>query len=144
MANKISLEQSMNAIILIALNVSTITTWKLCFEGCFTYNFKGSCYIYYLKTPTQKKYYKSLIKTLNNDEIKAEALKVFDQQERDKRAKWQAKERLKSSKPASFEVFWKNYKQKRNGKYKGEINNIQYTYECLKPYLYSFYREIML
>jgi len=40
-----------------------------------------------LKTPTQKKYYKSLIKTLNNDEIKAEALKVFDQQERDKRAK---------------------------------------------------------
>jgi len=85
-----------------------------------------------------------LIETLNNDEIKAEALEVFDQRERDKRAEWRAKGRLKPSKPASFEVFWKNYKQKRNGKYKGEINNIQYTYECLKPYLYSFYREIML
>ena len=56
------------------------------FWGCFTYDFKGPCHIYYIETLKQKKYYIELIKTLNNDEIKAEALKVFNQREADKAA----------------------------------------------------------
>jgi|SRR5450432_2732159 hypothetical protein len=33
---------------------------------------------------------------------------------------------------------------KRNGKYKGGIDNIRYTYECLEPLLFLYYRELTL
>jgi hypothetical protein len=41
-------------------------------------------------------------------------------------------------------VYWINHKQKRNGKYKGGIDNIRYTYECVIPLLLPFIREINL
>ena len=44
----------------------------------------------------------------------------------------------------SKHVYWKAHKQKRNGKYKGGIDNVWYTYECLIPHLLLFYKEIML
>jgi hypothetical protein len=35
-------------------------------------------------------------------------------------------------------------KMKRNGKYKGGIDNIRYTYECLEPLFFPYYRELTL
>ena len=35
-------------------------------------------------------------------------------------------------------MFWEEHKQKRNGKYKGGIDNMRYTHECLIPYLIPY------
>ena len=58
------------------------------FWGCFTYDHKGPCYIYYLETEEQKERYEELIEELNDNEIKAECREVFAKQEREKEEKW--------------------------------------------------------
>lgn len=114
------------------------------FWGCFTYNHKGPCHIYYKETAEQKAHYEEQMARLNKDEIEAEGQEVFRQQNEDIEEKWRLLRRKKPGKPRSWEAFWKKYQQKRNGKYKGGIDNIHYTYECLIPKVIPFYKEIML
>ena len=113
------------------------------FWGCFSYNYKGPCHIYYKETEEQKVAYEELIQK-NNTEIEAEARAEFDQIQTEKEEEWRLKEKKKAGVPASWEVFWKNHKQRRNGKYKGGIDNICYTYKCLIPLLIPFLQEINL
>ena len=54
------------------------------FQGCFTYNYKGPCYVYYLKTAEQKELYKDAIKILNAKEVEAKCYKAFAEQEKEK------------------------------------------------------------
>jgi hypothetical protein len=54
------------------------------FWGCFIYDHKGPCYIYYLETEEQKEHNEELIKELNDNEIKAECREAFAKQEREK------------------------------------------------------------
>lgn len=41
-----------------------------------------------------------------------------------------------------FVTYWENYKQERNRRYKGGIDNMRYTYECILPLLIPFMEEI--
>jgi len=61
------------------------------FWACFTYDYKGPCYIYYPKTLEQKEKNKKLIDQLNKEEIKAECHKAFEKQERKKERIWDEK-----------------------------------------------------
>ena len=75
---------------------------------------------------------------LNDKEIEAEARIEFNNRQEAMAEKWRQKGRAKPGKPASWEVFWEAHRQKRNGKYKGGIDNIRYTHECLIPYLIPY------
>ena len=79
------------------------------FWGCFTYNHKGPCHIYYPKTADQKQTYKDAVKILNKEELEAKCQAEFAQQEKDKEAKWTAKNQKFLSKRASQEVYQKTY-----------------------------------
>ncbi len=114
------------------------------FQSCFLYNYKGPCYIYYLETLIQKRFYKDLIQNNNNSKIEAKARAKFDKQQAEILEEQRIKGKKKSRKPASWEAFWNRYKQKRNRKYKGGIDNIRYTYKCLIPLLIPFIHEINL
>jgi hypothetical protein len=61
------------------------------FWGCFTYDFKGPCHIYYPETESQKADNADLVEQLNINEIEAECRKAFDEQEREKERKWDEK-----------------------------------------------------
>jgi hypothetical protein len=61
------------------------------FWACFTYNYKGPCYIYYPETPEQKEKYKRLIEQLNKEEIEAECCEAFEKQEYKKERIWTEK-----------------------------------------------------
>ncbi len=81
---------------------------------------------------------------MNDEEIEEEDRAQFAKEVEEEEEKWKSLGRKKPGIPRSWEVFWKSYKHKRDGKYKGGIDNIRYTYECLEPLLFPFYREITL
>lgn len=111
------------------------------FWGCFIYDYKGPCHIYYPETPEQKAENEEKIKRLNDEEIEAEARAAFDLQEREKERAWDEKGKKWPSKRASWEVFWKN-NQFKKGKSRGGVDNIRYTYEVIEPHLIPFWEEI--
>jgi hypothetical protein len=113
------------------------------FWGCFTYDCKGPCHIYYKETDEQKELYNQQIQH-NNIQLEAEIHEEFDQIQAQKEAEWQSKGKKKPGKPASWEVYWKQHMQKRNSKYKGGIDNMRYTYECIIPLLIPFIEEMNL
>jgi hypothetical protein len=113
------------------------------FWGCFTYDHKGPCHIYYPETAEQKKANEEKMDKLNDEEIEEECQEAFNQQERAKEAEWDRKGRRWPTNRASWEVFWKNNKFKK-GPSRGGVDNLRYTYEVLEPYLISYYDEIML
>jgi hypothetical protein len=51
------------------------------FWGCFTYDYKGPCYIYYPETDEQKAANEAEMERLNTEEIKAECRATFKEQE---------------------------------------------------------------
>jgi hypothetical protein len=91
------------------------------FWGCFTYDFKGPCHIYYRKTAEQKEHYEEQINTLNEGEVEAECRLAFDKQEKEK---WTRQGKNFPTKRASWEVYWKNHKQKRDKRLRGGVDNI--------------------
>jgi hypothetical protein len=112
------------------------------FWGCFSYDYKGPCYIYYKETEEQKIFYEEKMQQNNDEEIEAEARAEFNRIQAEKEEKWRLKGRKQPGKPASWEVYWENHKQKRDRKYKGGIDNMRYTYECIIPLLIPFIEEI--
>jgi len=80
------------------------------FWGCFTYDHKGPCYIYYPKTLEQKAINEEKMDKLNKEEIKDECRELFNIQERAKEAEWDRKGRAWPKNRALWEVFWKNNK----------------------------------
>lgn len=78
----------------------------------------------------------------NDEEIEAEAQAEFNRIQAEKEEEQRLKGKKKLRKPASWEVYWKNHKQKRNEKYKGGTDNMQYTYKCIIPLLIPFIEEI--
>jgi len=54
------------------------------FWGCFTYDSKGPCHIYYPETSEQKANNEEMIETLNEEEVMAECRQAFEEQEREK------------------------------------------------------------
>ena len=113
------------------------------FWGCFTYDYKGPCHIYYPETDDQKEHYKGQIDSLNEEEVRAECRAAFDKQEQAKEAKWIAIGKRFPTKRASWEIYWRNNKQKRDGRSRGGVDNIRYTYEVVEPLLIPFYHQIM-
>jgi hypothetical protein len=113
------------------------------FWGCFTYDFKGPCHIYYPENEFQKEENTEIIEQLNNSEIEAECRIAFDKQEREKEEKWNTKGQKWPKKRASWEVFWKN-NQFKKGLSRGGVDNIRYMYEVLEPHLIPFWKEISL
>jgi hypothetical protein len=75
------------------------------FWGCFTYDYKGPCYIYYPKTEFQKVENQDIIEALNDGEIEAECRVTFDLQEREKEERWNVKGQRWPTKRASWEVY---------------------------------------
>jgi hypothetical protein len=59
------------------------------FWGCFTYDYKGPCYIYYPETEEQKVHYEEAIDKLNKKEVKAECRLAFKKQEKEKEERWE-------------------------------------------------------
>jgi nitrogen regulatory protein PII-like uncharacterized protein len=47
------------------------------FWGCFTYDYKGLCYIYYKETEEQKEDNEAEIERINEEEIEAECRAAF-------------------------------------------------------------------
>jgi hypothetical protein len=112
------------------------------FWGCFTYDYKGPCYIYYPETVDQKEEYLRVVQKLNDKEVEAECQAAFNRQEREKEAKWKSKGKKPPGRRASWEVYWKNYKAKRNRKSYSRVDNIRYTYKVVEPLLIPFWQEI--
>lgn len=112
------------------------------FQGCFTYDFKGLCHIYYPKTTEQKEHYEGQINTLNEGEVEVECRLAFDKQEKVKEEKWTRQGKEFPTRRTSWEVYQKNHKQKRDKRSRGRVDNIQFTYETIKPLLIPFYHEI--
>ena len=54
------------------------------FQGCFTYDYKKPCYIYYPKTAEQKEHYQEQIDKLNKNKVEEECRLAFDKQEKEK------------------------------------------------------------
>jgi hypothetical protein len=77
---------------------------------------KGPCYIYYPKTEEQKIHYEEAINELNEKEIKAECCLAFEKQEKRKEERWEREGKKPPGIRASWEVYWKNNKQKRDGR----------------------------
>jgi hypothetical protein len=76
-----------------------IETWfnnysEAMFWGCFTYDHKGPCYIYYPKTLEQKEEYLRVIQKLNDTEIEAECRITFNRQEKEKEKNWDIKKQI--------------------------------------------------
>jgi hypothetical protein len=114
------------------------------FWGCFTYDHKGPCHIYYPETPEQREEYLRVIQKLNDDEIEAECRAAFDRQEKAKEERWTAKGKKFPKNRASWEVYWKRHKMKRNEKSRGGVDNMRYTYEVIEPHLIPFWEEIQV
>ncbi len=57
------------------------------FWACFTYDYKGPCYIYYPETLEQKAKNEEEIKRLNKEEIIVDTREAFDIREREKERK---------------------------------------------------------
>jgi hypothetical protein len=52
------------------------------FWGCFIFDYKGLCHVYYTETPTQKAIYKEKMDRLNKEENIYNTLEAFKEQER--------------------------------------------------------------
>ncbi|KAH6696479.1 hypothetical protein BKA61DRAFT_662537 [Leptodontidium sp. MPI-SDFR-AT-0119] len=74
----------------------------------------------------------------------AECRATFDAQERAKEAEWDRKGQRWPAKRASWEVYWKNHKYKRDAQSRGGVDNIRYINEVLKPKLIPFWEELMV
>jgi hypothetical protein len=79
------------------------------FWGCFSYNSKGPCHVYYKETPEQKLHYEELMGKLNEEEIEAEGREQFALEQAELAEKWKEKGRKKPGKAATWENFWKGY-----------------------------------
>jgi hypothetical protein len=97
------------------------------FYSCFIYDYKGPCYVYYLKTAEQNEHYKQAIDELNEKEIEAECCLAFVEQEKEKEEQWAREGKSPPARQASWEVYWKDHKQKRDKRLKGGVDNICYT-----------------
>ena len=75
------------------------------FQGCFSYDYKGPCHIYYKETEEQKIFYKEKIQQNNDKEIKAKAQAKFNRIQAEKEEKWRLKGKKQPRKPASQEVY---------------------------------------
>ena len=75
------------------------------FWGCFIYDYRGPCYIYYPETLEQKEEYLRVIQKLNDTEIEAECRITFNRQEREKEKMWDIKKQKWPTKRASWEVY---------------------------------------
>lgn len=116
---------------------------KAMFWGCFTYDHKGPCHIYYPDTKEQRLANEANMDILNEEEIEEECQELFDEQERAKEAEWDRKGKKWPKTQALWEVFWKNNKFKKTAA-QGGVDNLRYTYEVLKPHLIPYYNEIIL
>ena len=113
------------------------------FWGCFTYDHKGPCHIYYPKTTEQKAANEARMDELNKEEIEEECRELFKEQEKAKEDEWDRKGKKYLVIRALWEVFWKNNKFKKIAA-RGGVDNLRYTYEVLEPHLIPYYNEIML
>ena len=113
------------------------------FQGCFTYDYKGPCYIYCPETNEQKEYNEELIEELNDNKIEAECREAFAKQEREKEEKWDKLGRKQPKNRASWESYWKK-NQFKKGPSHGGVDNIRYTYEVIEPHLIPFFKGFML
>src|SRR5256714_3192031 len=113
------------------------------FWACFTYDYKGPCYIYYPETAEQKEHYQEQIDRLNENEVEKECRLAFDKQEKEKEEKWTRQGKKFPTRRATWEVYWKNHKQKRDRRSRGGVDNIRYTYETIELLLIPFYHEII-
>jgi hypothetical protein len=77
------------------------------------------CHIYYPETAEQKEHYEEQIDTLNEGEVEAECRLAFDKQER-----WTRQGKNFPTRCASWEIYWKNHKQKRDKRSRGGVDNI--------------------
>ena len=75
------------------------------FWGCFTYDYKGPCHIYYPETDEQKVANKVKMERLNIEEIEAEYRAAFKEQEQEKEKKWDKKGQKWPKNRASWEVY---------------------------------------
>jgi hypothetical protein len=64
---------------------------EVMFWGCFTYDCKGLCHIYYKETEEQKEANQKEMDRINEEEMEAKCRTAFDTQERVKEKKWDAK-----------------------------------------------------
>jgi hypothetical protein len=69
---------------LYALNHSRFLSLK---RGCFSYDYKGPCYIYYKETEEQKIFYEEKMQQNNDEEIEAEARAEFNRIQAEKEEK---------------------------------------------------------
>jgi hypothetical protein len=82
------------------------------FWGRFSYDHKGPCHIYYKETEEQKDDFAEKIDELNDREIEAECRVDFEERERLKEESWLAKGKKFPKNRATWEVYWKNNKQR--------------------------------
>jgi hypothetical protein len=75
------------------------------FWGCFTYDYKGPCHIYYPETEAQKETNQKEIEKINKEEIEAKCRMTFNLQEREKERKWDEKGQKWPAKRASWDVY---------------------------------------
>jgi hypothetical protein len=113
------------------------------FWGCFTYDCKGPCHIYYKEIEEQKEVNEAEMDRINEEEVEAECRAAFDTQEREKERKWDERGQKWPKKRASWEVYWKNHMMKK-GPSCGGVDNLRYTYEVLEPLLIPFWKELMV
>jgi hypothetical protein len=71
------------------------------FWGCFSYDYKGPCHIYYKEIAEQKLIYEEQMEKNNDKEIETEARAEFDRIQAKKEEEWRLKGRKKPGKPAS-------------------------------------------
>jgi hypothetical protein len=114
------------------------------FWGCFSFDFKGPCYVYLKETAAQTKHYQQII-----DDHNALQLPMI-------RAQWRAKEALKAlkwlalgrkppGKPAVFENFRKRHPltmSREQGR--GGIDHVRYRHEVIEPLVIPYMREVSL
>jgi hypothetical protein len=78
---------------------------KAMFWGCFIYDYKGPCYVYYPETEEQKAHYKQAINKLNEKEVKAKCRLAFAKQEKEKEEQWAREGKNPPTRQASWDVY---------------------------------------
>jgi hypothetical protein len=75
------------------------------FWGCFTYDYKGPCHVYYPETEEQKAHYEQAIDKLNEKEVEAECCLAFAKQEKEKEERWAREGKNPPVRRASWDVY---------------------------------------
>jgi hypothetical protein len=114
------------------------------FWGCFSFDFKGPCYVYLKETAAQTKLYADIMKVHNDAQLPA----IYTQwraKEASKAMKWTALRRKPPGKPALFENFLKGHPLiMSREKGKGGIDHIRYRHEVIEPLVIPYIREVSL